>query len=119
MGRKAQVRVTKPNLYRKDRRCAVGDTFEVTLNNRGEVPMLYRGKVEIVDKPAMHVATPNAKANETGNQGNGDTGAEADEQRRQWLLNQIEELTGKRPGANSKLETLKAKFEQAKLTAEE
>ena len=119
MGRKAQVRVIKPNLYRKDRRCAVGDTFDVTLNNQGEVPMLYRGKVEIVDQSAMHVATPGAQANDTGNQGNSDTGAEADEQRKAWLIDQLEELTGKRPGANSKLETLESKFEEAKLAAEE
>ncbi|MDR5859408.1 hypothetical protein FZZ93_05770 [Halomonas eurihalina] len=110
-----KLRVTKPNLYRNSRRCHIGEQFSVEGDT---IPTLYKGKVEVVPEPVMEVATPDAQANDTGNQGNGDTGAEADEQRRQWLLNQIEELTGKRPGSNSKIETLEAKFEEAKLAAE-
>lgn len=67
MGKTVEVRVTAPNLYRNSRRCAIGETFDVTLNNDGEVPVLYRGKVEIVGEK-MQVATPDAKANVTGNQ---------------------------------------------------
>ncbi|WP_106478112.1 hypothetical protein [Phytohalomonas tamaricis] len=67
MGKTVEVRVTAPNLYRNSRRCAIGETFNVTLNNDGDVPVLYRGKVEIVGEK-MTVATPGAKANVTGNQ---------------------------------------------------
>lgn len=118
MGRNAEVEVTAPNLYRSTesgslRRCAIGDRFTITLNNDGEVPMLYRGKVRIFDEQKMQVATPDAVDNETGNQG--DSGDDADDQRKEWLMDQIEELTGKRPGARSKLETLEEKYEEAKL----
>ncbi|MDF3917513.1 hypothetical protein P3W43_01445 [Salinicola salarius] len=44
-----------------------------------------------------------------------DTSAEADAKRKAWLIDEIEKLTGERPGSNSKLETLEAKFEKAKL----
>lgn len=115
MGKTVEVRVIAPNMFRNSRRCAIGDRFDVTLNNDGEVPVLYRGKVEIVDQK-MQVATPEASANDTGNQG--DSSEEADDQRREWLMDQIEELTGKRPGARSKLETLEERYEEAKLAQE-
>ncbi|SEN68604.1 hypothetical protein [Halomonas caseinilytica] len=108
-----KLRVTKPNLYRNSRRCHIGEQFSVEGDT---IPTIYKGKVEVVPEPVMEVATPDAKANDTGNQG--DTGAEADEQRKAWLIDRLEELTGKRPGSNSKLETLEAKFEEAKLAAE-
>lgn len=108
-----KVRVIRSNLYRDGRRCAIGETFDV----KGDtIPTLYLGKVEPVEQGKMEVATPDAKANETGNQT--DTSADADEQRKAWLIDQIEELTGKRPGSNSKLETLEAKYEEAKLAEE-
>lgn len=106
-----KVRVTRSNLYRDGRRCSVGETFDIEGDT---IPTVYLGKVEPVEQGQMEVATPDAKVNETGN----DTSAEADEQRKEWLLDQIEELTGKRPGANSKLETLEAKYEDAKLAEE-
>ncbi|WP_232822237.1 hypothetical protein [Salinicola sp. CR57] len=45
-----------------------------------------------------------------------DTSAEADAKRKAWLIDEIEKLTGERPGPNSKLDTLEAKFEKAKLS---
>lgn len=47
-----------------------------------------------------------------------DTTAEADDKRKAWLLDEIESMTGKRPGGNSSLETLEKKFEEAKLAQE-
>lgn len=108
-----KLRVTKPNLYRNNRRCHIGEQFDI---KGDEIPMVYRGKVEPVPETVMEVATPNAQANESGVT---DTGSDADDQRKAWLLDQLEELTGKRPGANTKLETLETNFEKAKLEAEE
>lgn len=102
-----KLRVTAPNLYRNDRRCAIGETFET---DGDTIPLIYRGKVEPVEQKQVHVATPEAKANDTGN-----TSGEADDQRREWLADQIEELTGKRPGDKTKLSTLEARYEKAKL----
>lgn len=108
-----KVRVVAPNLYRNGHRCAIGQTFDV---DGDTIPLLYRGKVEKVPEPVMTVATPDAKANDTGVT---DTSGEADNQRRAWLMDQLEDLTGKRPGANTKTETLEANFEKAKLTKKE
>lgn len=47
-----------------------------------------------------------------------DTSAEADAKRKAWLIDEIESMTGKRPGGNSSLETLEKKFEEAKLAQE-
>lgn len=44
-----------------------------------------------------------------------DTCAESDAKRKAWLIDEIERLTGERPGPNSRLDTLEAKFEKAKL----
>lgn len=44
-----------------------------------------------------------------------DTSAEADAKRKSWLIDEIEKMTGERPGPNSKLENLEKKFEEAKL----
>lgn len=110
MSKQATVRVTQSNLYRNGRRCAIGDRFKVTLNNKDQIPMVYRGKVELDESASITVATPNATSSNTG--------ADADEQRRQHLMNEIEQMSGTRPGANSKLETLEDKFAKLK-TAEE
>ncbi|WP_110599829.1 hypothetical protein [Salinicola lusitanus] len=60
-------------------------------------------------------AEPGAQA-EAKKQPAQDTSAEADAKRRAWLTDEIEKLTGERPGPNSKLDTLEAKFEKAKLS---
>lgn len=111
MGKQAMVRVTQSNLYRNGHRCAIGERFEVTLNNKGEIPMVLRGKVELDKSAQVTVATPNAT--------NSNTGADADEKRRQFLLGEIEQMIGKRPGANSKLETLEDRFAELKTADEE
>lgn len=101
-----KLRVIAPNLYRDGRRCSIGETFDI---DGDDIPLIYRGKVEQVEQ-TIHVATPNARSNDVGN-----TSPEVDDQRRKWLMDQIEELTGKRPGGNTKLETLEERFEKAKL----
>ncbi|WP_252108836.1 MULTISPECIES: hypothetical protein [unclassified Halomonas] len=112
MGKQATVRVTQSNLYRTNKdgnvhRCAIGERFTVTLSNKGEIPLIYRGKVELDDRPALTTDQAAGPARETG--------ADADEQRRQFLLDEIEQMSGTRPGARTKLETLETKFEEAKL----
>lgn len=61
-------------------------------------------------------ADPGTQADDQGNPPTPeDTSAEADAKRKAWLIDEIEKLTGERPGSNSKLDTLEAKFEKAKL----
>ncbi|MCC4288512.1 hypothetical protein [Vreelandella aquamarina] len=109
MGKQATVRVTQSNLYRNGHRCSIGERFEVTLNNKGEIPMIYRGKVELDKRPALT----------TDQVAGSDTGADADEKRRQYLMGEIERMSGKRPGGNTKLETLEERFAELKTADQE
>lgn len=108
MGKKATVRVTQSNLYRNGHRCSIGERFEVTLSNNGEIPMVLRGKVQLDERPALT----------TDQTAGPDTSADADEQRRQYLMGEIETLSGKRPGGNTKLETLEERFAELKTAQE-
>lgn len=113
MGKKTMVRVKAPGLYRANQdgatyRCPIGERFEVTLSNKGEIPMVYRGKVELDERPALM----------TDKAAGPDTSADADEQRRQHLMDEIEKMSGKRPGGNTKLETLEEKFAELKTAQE-
>lgn len=184
-----KLRVTKPNLYHRGNRKAVGDIINV---EGDKIPTVFAGKVEPINETglttdkeaggdvaalqdelgnlkiehknllvahdametenanlreensdlkarneALEAENADLKANEaatlenrpndadTGTQGdaqkqpNPDTSAEADAKRKAWLIDEIEKLTGERPGTNSKLETLETKFEKAKLADEE
>jgi hypothetical protein len=115
MGKKAMVRVKAPGLYRTNKdgttyRCPIGERFEVTLSNNGEIPMVYRGKVELEKEAPITVATPNSTSSNTS--------ADADEKRRQYLMGEIEQMSGKRPGGNTKLETLEERFAELKAAQE-
>ena len=140
-----KLRVTKSNLYHNGKRCAVGDVITIKGDS---VPKLYMGKVEAInekglttDKDAGGDLSALQDENESLKQenealrtenaelkakvdGGGDTSTptdtsdEADAKRKAWLIDEIEKLTGERPGSNSKLDTLEAKFEKAKLAEE-
>lgn len=139
-----KLRVTKPNLYdAKGNRKAVGDTITVEGNT---IPRVYAGKVELVNETGLTTdqgaggdvaalqaenemlraenAELRASIDGQGDDSDGDSGdsddttAEADNKRKAWLLDEIESMTGKRPGGNSSLETLEKKFEEAKLAQE-
>lgn len=99
-----KLRVTKSNLYRNGRRCAIGETFNVDAD---KVPTVYLGKVEEVKEEKITVATPNATSSNSDD--------EAQAKRREFLMEEIERMEGKRPGANTKDETLEAKFAELKL----
>ncbi|WP_417861855.1 hypothetical protein [Vreelandella venusta] len=99
-----KLRVTKSNLYRNGRRCAIGEVFE---HKGDKVPSVYLGKVEVVKEDKITVATPDATSSNSGD--------EAQAKRRELLLEEIERMEGKRPGANTKDETLEAKFAELKL----
>lgn len=90
-----KVRVTKSNLYRHGRRCSIGETFEI----KGDtIPKVYLGKVEPIPEDVLTVATPDS------------TSSNVDDPRKAHLLDEIEKLTGNRPGANSKVETLEKRL---------
>lgn len=135
-----KVRVTKSNLYHNGQRKAVGDVITLP----GEtIPTVFAGKVEPINETglttdqnaggnmtalqaenealkqeneALRAESDGLKAKlENGSDEGEDTSAEADAERKAWLIDEIEKLTGERPGSNSKLETLDARFEKAKL----
>ena len=140
--------VTKPNLYHNGKRCAVGDTVEIKSDHiltvyLGKVEPLREARLttdQIAGDDLAEMQEENDRllsenaslkqenedlraklGSQTDSESqvdDADTSAEADEQRKEWLLDQIEELTGKRPGSNSKIETLEAKFTEAKLAEE-
>ncbi|MBZ5486907.1 hypothetical protein HW452_05145 [Halomonas aquamarina] len=140
-----KLRVTKPNLYHRGNRKAVGDIITI---EGDKIPTVFAGKVEPInesglttdkdaggeltalrdenddlkqDNEALRAENAKLKAEIHGaaNGTTGDSSDEADANRKAWLIDEIEKLTGERPGFNSKLETLETKFEKAKLADEE
>lgn len=158
-----KLRVTKPNLYHRGIRKAVGDIINI---DGDKIPAVFAGKVEPINEQslttdteaggklaalraendglkqeneALRAENADLKSSVTstidhrpddadpGTQVDSqakpvtseDTSAEADAKRKAWLIDEIEKLTGERPGSNSKLETLETKFEKAKLADEE
>lgn len=64
-----KLSVTKSNLYRNGRRCAIGEVFE---HKGDKVPSVYLGKVEVVKDEKVTVATPSAKSSNAGSKAKGD-----------------------------------------------
>lgn len=109
----------KSNATNHGKSLEVKDTVEITK------AMTIAGTIEVPNDPAPVAADPNGAKNEfqklgtssekTVKSGETGTGTEADDAEKATLAAKYETLMGKKPAANIKLETLKAKVAELEV----